>query len=334
MSQLTKKLILSKIRQEDVFETYGIPVTKKSILNPFRKDTKPSCSFYNNKGKLSLYDHGTKQFYDCFDVVQNIHCCNFDMALRIIARDFNIDYEGKKPIGEPIKVKSAPINNLFSSSGKEKEIIVKERHFEKVDKMFWYDKYQITSKTLTKFKVFAIDRLWIEKVLVYTYNEENPGYAYYLGETHYKLYFPYAKIKSGEPKFIQNTNSKIMGYRQLPEKGKLIFITKSLKDVMCLYELGYNAVAPLSENASYNPKFIELLKNRFEESIIFYDNDETGIQYAKDRSAETGWPYITLPGEEKDISDFIEAYDMFSAKYLIETLINPKHENGFTNLPF
>jgi hypothetical protein len=329
MSQLTKNFILSKIRQEDVFETYGISVTKKTILNPFRKDTQPSCSFYNNKGKLVMYDHGTKQFYDCFDIVQTLYSCDFNMALKIVARDFNIDYEGKTDIGERREVKASPVNNLSSFSGTEKNIVVKERLFSRVDKNFWYERYQISSKTLKKFKVYAIDRLWVDGRLVYTNDETNPGYAYYLGETHYKIYFPY-----GEPKFIQNTNSKIMGYRQLPETGDVILITKSLKDVMCLHELSYFSASPLSENAKYHPKFVEYIKSRFKRPVIFYDNDERGIQFAKDRSAETGWPYIILPGEEKDISDFIETYDMFSAAQILNTLLNDPNENGYSNLPF
>lgn len=329
MPSLDKTLILSRVRQEDIFETYGVPITDKLILSPFRKDTKPSCKFYTNKGKLVLYDHGLKTFMDCFDIVKNRHNCDYNMALKIIAKDFEIDYDGKTDIGERKPIIISQVDKSSLVSGEEKDFYVRERPFNKVDKDFWNFKYSVTSKTLNKFKVFPIQFLKINDRLAYTYTPENPGYAYYLGDKKYKVYFPY-----GSPKFLQNTNSKVMGYRQLPETGELLIITKSMKDIMCLSELGYTAISMLSETSKFPQKLVEILKERFKRIVLFYDNDKTGLEFVMSRSAETGFPYITLPGEEKDLSDFIEAYDMFSANYIIQNLLTENNENGYSNLPF
>ena len=40
----------------------------------------------------------------------------------------------------------------------------------------------------------------------------------------------------------------LQGAHQLPAEGELLVVTKSMKDVMCLYSLGITAIAPNSEN--------------------------------------------------------------------------------------
>ena len=49
----------------------------------------------------------------------------------------------------------------------------------------------------------------------------------------------------------------------LPKTGDSVVITKSLKDVMCLYEYGISAIAPCSENMFLTDSQYEKLKNRF-----------------------------------------------------------------------
>lgn len=89
-----------------------------------------------------------------------------------------------------------------------------------------------------------------------------------------------------------------------------------MKDVMVLRELGYNAIAFNSEgiptrgeNGQFVAEVIEHLKTRFEQVVLFLDNDEPG----KKHSSKVGNHYrlksILIPDNEpKDISDYLSKY--------------------------
>lgn len=61
------------------------------------------------------------------------------------------------------------------------------------------------------------------------------------------------------------------------EGGDYIVITKSLKDVMCLYEFGIPAIAPCSENLFLTESQYEKIKKKFKRILVLYDNDRPGM---------------------------------------------------------
>lgn len=71
----------------------------------------------------------------------------------------------------------------------------------------------------------------------------------------------------------------IQGIHMLPKTGEYLVLTKSMKDVMVLYELGIPAIAPCSETTFISDSQYRKLKDRFDNLILFYDNDQTGISY-------------------------------------------------------
>ena len=60
-------------------------------------------------------------------------------------------------------------------------------------------------------------------------------------------------------------------------KSDYLVITKSLKDVMVLYEYGIPAIAPNSETIFVTEAQYQKLKNRFKRIYLFYDSDYAGI---------------------------------------------------------
>ena len=120
----------------------------------------------------------------------------------------------------------------------------------------------------------------------------------------WRCYFPQRTFY----RFITNWPSKkIQGYDQLPKKGKLLVITKSLKDVACLYSMNITAIAPCSENLFIPESILNNLKKRFEYIVVFYDNDRPGLfNMAKIRKEhpELTFTYIPKKYNSKDISDF------------------------------
>src|SRR5690606_21303742 len=103
--------------------------------------------------------------------------------------------------------------------------------------------------------------------------------------------------------------------------GKRLFITSSLKDVMVLNVLGEWAIAPHGEGILIPDKIIDYLFATWEEIIIFYDNDEAGVNYAKAHSNYYNIKSISIPYKEyKDPSDFVQDYGIERGKDLIKEL--------------
>ena len=72
----------------------------------------------------------------------------------------------------------------------------------------------------------------------------------------------------------------MQGAHALPkEGGEYLAITKSLKDVACLYSCGITAIAPISENCFVTEAQFERLSKKFKKIILFYDNDSAGITH-------------------------------------------------------
>lgn len=57
---LTKDFILEKVREEEIWAFYGIPITKGLFCSKIRVDRTPTCALHRNKqGRLIMKDFGT-----------------------------------------------------------------------------------------------------------------------------------------------------------------------------------------------------------------------------------------------------------------------------------
>jgi 5S rRNA maturation endonuclease (ribonuclease M5) len=131
-------------------------------------------------------------------------------------------------------------------------------------------------------------------------------YAYKVDDK-FKIYRPLASKYTKWRTNLNNTN--IQGYAQLPESGDLLFITKSLKDVMCLYEMGFTAISPSSETTFIPDNVLESLHKRFKNIIILFDRDEAGVKNARKCSKEYGLDaiFVHKKFKAKDVSDAVKA---------------------------
>lgn len=306
--KITKDFLLSKFSEETIFCHYlGInSISKKLIRNPTRNDRNPTCGFYKNgSGVLVLHDFATGEYFNCFSYVMKTFNCNYHKALNIIAEDFGILNTSNKLT--PV-VKEVP---KFTEENKVTCIQVELGKYTEPD-LKWWGSFGITEKTLNKFRVYSCNSVFLNGNLVSRRAQHNPIYGYYFGKKEgieqWRIYFPQRK----EMKFMGNVPTKtIQGFKQLPESGKLLVLTKSLKDVMCLYELGIPACAPNSENAFVSEAVLENLKTRFKHIVVFYDNDIPGIhnmRKIKKEFPELNYFFIPRKFGAKDFSDFIKKY--------------------------
>ena len=320
--KITKELILSRFSEEQLMEYYlHIPVKKGLFRSPLRRDKQPTCSFYRNKsGTLIFKDFATGQHLNIFDVVQSIFRCDYFESLRIIANDFGIvrDNALHKNPGKinlnPIKIKDKEISKI--------QIEVQEFTDSELK---WWGKYGISKDILKRFDVYSCKHVFLNDQLFAESQQHCPIFGYYgkkyQGLELWRCYFP----KRTSFRFITNWPSKkIQGYDQLPKKGKLLVITKSMKDSMCLYSCGITACAPNSENLFIPDKVLEDLKNRFENIVVLYDNDKPGLyNMAKIRKEHPELTYVFIPKRygSKDISDFYKDHGRKETLNLIKTFI-------------
>ena len=320
--KITKELILSRFSEEQLMEYYlHLPVKKGLFRSPLRRDKQPTCSFYRNKsGTLIFKDFATGQHLNVFDVVQSIFKCNYFESLRIIANDFGIvrDSALRKNPGKinlnPIKIKDKEISKI--------QIEVQEFTD---GELKWWGKYGISKDILKRFDVYSCKHVFLNDQLFAESQQHCPIFGYYgkkyQGLELWRCYFP----KRTSFRFITNWPSKkIQGYDQLPKKGKLLVITKSMKDSMCLYSCGITACAPNSENLFIPDKVLEDLKNRFKNIVVLYDNDRPGLyNMAKIRKEHPELTYVFIPKKygSKDISDFYKDHGRKETLNLIKTFI-------------
>lgn len=197
----------------------------------------------------------------------------------------------------------------FTSSFK---ITIYKRNWNILDKEYWFDQYFITKNTLNKFNVFPITHYKIEYPTYFSTIKCLPNsYAYQAlkdGVYSYKIYQPYA---NKENKWTNNiTPGAHFGYLQLPNTGDFLIITKSGKDVMCIYDtLNIPAIAVQSETQSIKDSVMEEYQNRFKKVFLLFDNDEAG-KIATNKYLERYKniiPIIFKDDWPKDYSDFISS---------------------------
>lgn len=320
--KITKDFLLSRFSEETIFCHYlGInSISKKLIRNPTRNDKNPTCGFYKNgSGALILHDFATGEYFNCFSYVMKSFNCNYHKALEIIAEDFGILKTTNKL--KPI-IKEVP---KFKDENKITYIQVELGKYTEQD-LKWWGSFGITEKTLNKFKVFSCKSVFLNGNLVSRRAQHNPIYGYYFGKKddieQWRIYFPQRK----EMKFMGNVPTKtIQGFKQLPKTGKLLVITKSMKDSMCLYELGIPACAPNSETQFISESVLEDLKQRFKHIIVLYDLDATGIAFSKKIKQEHPELTVTLLPRDKhckDISDFYKKYGKRETLAMIKQKLN------------
>lgn len=320
--KITKDLILSRFSEEQLMEYYlHVPVKKGLFRSPLRKDRRPTCSFYRNGSNTLIFkDFATGQHLNIFGVVQEMFHCDYFEALRIIANDMGIvrDKSLQKNSG---KINEHPVRMQDKEMSK---IQVEVQDFTDLE-LKWWGKYGITLETLKRFNVYSCKHVFLNGQLVAKSQQHCPIFGYYgkkyQGIELWRCYFP----KRTSFRFITNWPSKkIQGYDQLPKSGKLLVITKSLKDVMCLYSCGITACAPNSENLFISDAVLEELKSRFENIVVFYDNDRPGLyNMAKIRREHPELVFVYIPKEygSKDISDFYKDHRRKETLNLIKKFV-------------
>lgn len=190
------------------------------------------------------------------------------------------------------KVNDTKIIKYDRPQQREETVIkVRTRDWNEEDRVYWSIQ-GISIDTLKRHNVFPITCFWTNEEQTYPIFPKGLCYAYAIGDK-FKIYQPF----NPDYKFITNyPNTFIEGFIQLDwEDGKLLVITKSMKEVMWFREnMRLNAVAGKSESTIIPVEYINLFKQKFRRIIVFLDPDRAGYKQAYKYQELYGFDWVTL----------------------------------------
>ena len=313
-STTSLKDLLGKVDDYSIYSYYlGQFKVKKPMNSPLRSDDKnPSFVIFNsNTGGLLFKDFGTGESGNAIKFIKlyrNITSLEeLEKELLRIIHKINPSQEVRK--------------NVYSYEGSNNiDIGIVRQPFTQIDKQYWRQ-FHISLNTLKKFNVFSIKYFLCNRVVRGTYKDSSPMYAYKVFDK-FKIYRPLA---SKYTKWRTNlTNRHVQGLAELPQGGGgVLIITKSLKDVMCLSEMGFNAIAAASETTFIPEDILDNLKQKWLKIYILYDRDITGMKMARKYSKKYGIDaiFVNKKFRAKDISDAVRDNGFFAIKnWLTETV--------------
>lgn len=303
--------ILDLLDDYDIYSYYlGNFKINKLMHSPLRtNDRNPSFSvFVGREGGLFFKDHGSGEGGNAVTFVKlicNIHTREgLEKELLRILRKQNPNRDVKK-----YEYKYQPVHNTV--------IGIARQPFTKVDIEYW-KQFHISLSTLNKYRVFSIKYFLCNGTVRGVYKETCPMYAYKVFDR-FKIYRPLA---SKYTKWRSNlTNYDVQGLAEIPQGGgNLLIITKSLKDVMTLYEMGYYAIAASSETTFIPNDILDKLRDKWKSIVILYDRDETGMKRSRDYSRKYKLDafFINKKFKAKDISDAVKNNDYENVKYWLD----------------
>ena len=311
-TNITLDYILSKVTEYDIYTHYLGQFKVGAIYNsPFRKDNNPSFGIYYSKRtkQLLFKDHGTGE---CGNIVKFVSLytglTNYNDILQDIVDKLNITTSTKLDSSKQYIPSSETV------------IGVVRQNFTLTDINYW-SQFHISKETLKKYNVNSIKYYLCNGIVKGIYKPENPMYAYKV-YNNFKIYRPLADKYT---KWRNNlTEYDIQGYAQLPKKGDILFITKSMKDVMCLHEMDYTAISPSSESTFIPLDILEQLKRRFKHIIILFDRDTAGAKNSRKLSLKHGLEamFVHKKFNAKDISDAVKLNGFDEVKKWLNETIN------------
>lgn len=320
VEKITREEILNRVTEYDIFTYYaGKNVKIGSIVSsPLRDDKHPSFGIYKsqNGNGLMFKDLATNISGDCFKLVQLLFSITYKESLKRIWCDMIT--KGLTKSKEGIRIDK---HEVYSK----KSILIRRRNFSEIDDEYW-SKYLISRDLLKDYNVFPIESFWVNGIQSkLTYTKNCPMYAYKVFNS-FKIYRPLSKNR--EDKWRSNcTKFDIQGWEQLPDRGDLLVITKSLKDIMVLKRFNILSIAPHSEVSLLPESVLNEAQNRFKHILVLFDNDDAGRKGANELKEKYNLETIEIPRHYldiygvKDISDFIREFGEEKTKELIKEMI-------------
>jgi len=322
---ITKLDLLKYVTDIEIYQKYIDEeiVPGRLIYSPLRNERNPSFGFFKGQSGEICFKDFVLGSGDCIKFVQMKFNLTYFEALSKVAIDF--DMENDFIIKQIEKSATNSIKSInrdeFLANATTFELLKKSRNWLSHDILFW-QQYGISIMTLEKFNVQPVSHFFINKKIITADKHAYVFIEFKDGTETYKIYQPY----NTSYKWLNSHNNTIwQGWSQLPAKGTDLIITKSLKDVMAIYEnTQVPAVALQCENVLPKRHVFEQLNERFTDIYAFYDNDfdkevNWGKQFGNKLATEFGLIeiYIDDKYKSKDFSDLIKNTSITEASNIL-----------------
>lgn len=307
------------------------------INNPCRTDNNPSLGLSMlPDGNVYYKDFATGDSGDGIKLLMELWKCSRVDAYKKIEKDL-LSINKKVTVTETTK--SSGVRVKYSHT----ELGCKIREWKDYDLEYW-NRFGIDLNTLKKAEVYPISYKFFYKDGKQNYVAA-PKYSYAFierkeGKITMKLYSPFIK---GLGKWFTSTDKSVISlWTLLPEKGDKVCICSSLKDsltMMC--NTNIPSICPQGEKYPISNTAMKVLKSRFNEIYVIYDNDEPGIEDAKALCFKHNIINVTLPEfkkidgtQGKDLAELRESYGKEKFNDLIIPLLEESKEKWINELPF
>lgn len=327
-SSITREEILRQISEFNLLSYYiDIDQIPCVINSPLREDNHPSFGIYTPDGqKLRYHDFGTGQSGGTFDLLMSFWGMNYLEVLEKIEKDLPRLLYRKPNI---IISKSKLLVSNKRTYSRETDLQCKIRDWKKYDLDYW-EMEGISLPWLKFGDIYPISHIIVTKNNnKFTIPADKYAYSYVEFKddiSSLKIYQPFSTTHKWSNK---HDGSVWDLWTKIPLTGDKLIITSSRKDALCVWE---NTLIPCVslQAESYLPKphVIQLLKDRFENVFVLYDNDfKSKINYGRlagqEMALQFGLKQIEIPTDycAKDPSDLAASYGREEVKRLIPYLI-------------
>lgn len=327
---ITKEWLLARVSEKEIMDFYcGRSYDfGEAFCSPFRKDRHPTCVIFVSKyGKVMYRDWSEGKPLDCYDVARKVlGPLPYGALIRRIAEDMGL--VGRKPKAPEILQAEADAIKERAKTQKA-DIRVRVQPLQRQDRLYLESFHINSTSLLERFRVYSPKYVWLYGEPYYAWSERDPALAYYFGKAkdgseRWKIHW----YKRKERRFLGNT-SRIAGWVQLPERGNLCVITKSLKDVICLSLFDIPAISMQGEMTLPYPRIIDELRDRFANLLSLYDFDYAGIKAANRLRHLYGIEPLFLTNGRfgsrdfgsKDFSDYLRDHGIDETKALLREAV-------------
>lgn len=339
--ELTYENIKKRISSYHIFKIYctNFENINQKFFSEFREESEPSCCIAVINGDLLFKDFGTGESYRATNYVMKKYNLSFPQALHKINHDFKLGLQTYLDISsiKSSEEKASKIIKENVPSYKEKSISIikiKRRNRWRPEDLNYWKQYYWTKEMLEKAHISPISHYWIQNRkatnMFSVVRKLAFSYDYYIhdGVFRRKIYLP--GVGNDKSRFYTNADKTVVqGVHLLPKSGgDILFVTSSLKDCGIFWRLGFNAVAPNSEETFLPENYFYKVKERWKRIVIWYNNDwhkqgNPGVRNAKKFSEKYNLEYYHNPNNTpKDPSDFVKEYELKAFNELIKSRLH------------
>lgn len=319
------------LTDEEVYDHYFEFSYNKKLSSPYRYDPSPSLSYKKMEdGTVIWKDFGDpdQKHFDPPGLLMKLFDCTYSEACEKIWKELVLERESDFEELDPDRfsktnyvLQSRYAFEFFDDEsfiGKYMEDLVGE---EFVDRMV---------EVMKLAKVRPVKTVYFDGKPKWEWSDDNPIYHYKIGEYGWKMYRPLDISHKKRDKWrSENIYGELECLGLANGESRVLIITKSTKDCLLLKLIGYDCMAPTSENAASGiKKYLSDMYDDYDYIFILFDNDEAGIKSSKklmkrfNRMIDATFTLSKDLEDEKDCSDFADKYDIKSLKQIVDAYVN------------